>query len=107
VFNTALVSIIDYVFCGVLCRSATDGCLVVHNEYGKIRSKEGNEEIMGEFETGPALEYTGKQRQNCRYHTNRMDGGRISKQILQNAPRGISIGRQAQRWLETVTDHMI
>jgi len=62
---------------------------------------------LGELETGPVLEYMGKQRQNCRDHTNRMAGGRIPKQILQNAPRGRNIGRQAQRWLETVTDHMI
>jgi len=62
---------------------------------------------MEELETEPALEYTGKQRHNCRNHTNRMAMGRIPKQFLQNALRGKSAGRQAQRSLETATDRMI
>jgi hypothetical protein len=62
---------------------------------------------MGELEIGPALEYMDKQGQNCREHTNRMAGGRIPKLILQKVPRGRNIGCQAQRWLETVTDHVI
>jgi len=74
---------------------------------GRQKSKERNQEIMEELEAEPALEYMGKQRHNCRDHTNRMTMGRIPKQIMQNAFRGKSEGRQAQRSLETVTDHMI
>jgi hypothetical protein len=74
---------------------------------GRYKSKERNEEIMRELETEPALEYMDKQRYNCRDHSNRMARGGIPKQILQNAPRGRSVGRQAQRLLETVIDHII
>jgi hypothetical protein len=67
-----------------------------------------NEEITGEIETKPVLEYIGKQRQNWRDHVNRLDRRRIPKQILQYAPQGRRcIGCLAKRWLKTVTDHMV
>jgi len=52
---------------------------------GRYKSKERNEDIVDELETEPALEYTGKQRHNCRDHTDRMAGGRTPNRFCRTS----------------------